>query len=333
MKNIFVFSFLLIYLSVMKVTGQETSAVTFKKGFDEISKVAFTGTFVEVDSSAHQGFYLKLDNPLTVTNLKAGKTFAIPEINVSMEYFKQGDENWIGSHIKAIGTLDWNSETPAEYKEDIFLYVDKVEGKSQPMVGPVYSDNQVVTLSGTLKMGDCPDGEAPVIALDQPINVKKGGEFEGPDYGAKEVQLIGLDIRNKIKPGPTTISGVLDYGVMGGDHPCQGVNLSMKVETISGAVDQAGKPLGVREILFNSNWNGVAHDRGLNNSFKNIDEIIKKEHIPVIDGRDMTAAYMFIEGEKRKVIKDVKTPKGLEEEFRTFFGIKSKKKSSGLPEK
>jgi hypothetical protein len=276
---------------------------------------------------------LKLDQPLRLYSLTAKKVFEAHELELLSDDCGNCDENWVGSHVKASGVLDEDSHDPLR----AIFWVDGLEGQRQSLTGPLYTAySDRPKLTGTLSLVQCKDVTLVKMDLNGPINVAKGGEFSGPLYDQKSVQLLCLDKRQGLRPGPVTVEGYLDYygedldqrehHLISGDD-CPFLGLSFLPIRIEGALDGNGKPAGLREILVRSKWKGSKQYRQdreaeMERSLNSLRDLTDKNRIYIVYTDDLEAAYRFVDGDKTKEIKTIQPKADLKVLVERFYGLK-----------
>ena len=213
-------------------------------------------TLVTLGGLMTQDWIFKPDHPLNIFDPSKRKKFEAKKIEILADDCQNCDENWAGSHVEALGILDEDPDDP----QKALIYMYKFLGKPQPLNGPLYQPYQTVQLEGRLFLMKCAKGEGPVLKLNAPINVAKGGEFAGPAYGVTEVQPVGVDVSNGLKEGPAEITGKFEFGLNEGSpyesHLCLETSptVVLYADSVAGAKDRNGKAIGVKVIYFNSDW-------------------------------------------------------------------------------
>jgi hypothetical protein len=175
----------------------------------------------------------------------------------------------------------------------------------------------------------CEKGEGPVLELDQPINVTKSGEFEGPAYGIKEVQPVGVDVGHGLREGPAVITGTLNYGlsdeVKYESHLCLETSplIAIFADSVTGAKDRDGNPIGVKVIYFNTVRSVFQAKDGekLSGDFIAIRKASGMNAISFRGEENMNCAYQFIYGSKTMTI-PLSRQNDAYADFAKFFGIK-----------
>lgn len=276
---------------------------------------------VTLSGKLTEEWVLVLDKPLKV---KGGNVFPGVKKMTKIPVWVYGDdspnfrdEHWEGSHLKIIGNIvaDIQKDEPPQ----VVLRPEEIIGKPQPLSGPLLSRMEDIRLSGSIREKKISGKKVIFLDLDKPINLGKGSEFTSPHFDMRSIELVGLDTRRGLKNKRALVLGQFeDYGIQ------------FTVKEFNGIKGRGDRPIvppceGPRKIMY---WTKFKDDGGplgeeVKLSVDHIRDLAKKNGILLEENRKKSPhAFSFVCGDQVDHIDEWKSPEGLEEACRDYFGLK-----------